>query len=142
MKKIDRIQAMKAWLLEMKPMILKSGFAQAITLGSNDDEELEKVHNDHVLEGYNWIKAVHETEYKYVMEIRKLLPEETWDRYERWGGFDEHREVVLLKERLAVFKKAMSMKNRPNILKRTKVEKWLHANRNKSKNSRSKKSNS
>ena len=61
------------------------------------------------------------------MAIRKLLKEETWDRYERWGGFDEHREVILLNERFAVLKKAMAMSRRPDIFKKTKVEKWLRA---------------
>lgn len=139
MKKVEMISAMAVMLFQMKPMILKSGFAKTVELGGSQ-EDLAEVHMDHVREGYKWLLTVYETEYKSVMEIRKLLPEETWDRYERWGGFDEHREVVLLKERLAVLKKAMTMSKRPNIFKKTKVEKWLRVTGNKTKNSVSKQS--
>lgn len=140
MKKIELISAMSSMLFQMKPMILKSGFAKTIELGG-DHDDLEEVHMDHVREGYKWLLAIYEDKYKAVMKIRKLLPEETWDRYERWGDFDEHREVVLLRERLAVLKKAMAMSKRPDIFKKTKVEKWLRVTRNKTKDSVTKSKN-
>lgn len=134
MKKVELIEASLNYLSKMESMILKSGSKKPITLGGTE-EALQDVPMEHVREGYNWLKSIYETEFKSVIAIRKLLSEETWDRYESWGGFDEHREVVLLNERFAVLKKAMAMSRRPDIFKKTKVEKWLRA-RLKSKSTR------
>jgi hypothetical protein len=69
---------------------------------------------------YKWFRDIREGIYKTVHEIRKLLPDHIWKRYEEWGGFDDHQEVVLLKQRQVAFRKALVSKNRPDLFKKGK----------------------
>lgn len=47
---------------------------------------------------YNWLNAIMQNEYLEVAKIWRLLHPDTWAFYDLMGDFNEHREVILLKE--------------------------------------------
>lgn len=71
-----------------------------------------------LLEGCDWLISIFENEFEAVRKVKALLPQETWDRYESWGCFDETQEVILLKEKLVPFRKALVGHNRPGLFKK------------------------
>jgi len=78
---------------------------------------------DVVREGYQWLLAVHQGPFQKVLDIWKLCPEGVWDRYFLFGGFEEHREMVLLHKALIQLKKAMY--RRPVLFTKSKVTKLV-----------------
>lgn len=80
---------------------------------------------DFIRPAYHWMVEVYEVEYNDVQEIKRLLKPEIWQRYKAWGGFDEHREMVLLKARLSDLRQRLVSRDRPDFFKKTKIAKGL-----------------
>ena len=70
--------------------------------------------------GFKWINEVYENEYAKVTRIKKMQPDEMWARYKKWGGFEEHREVVLLRDALSVLRAKIVSRSRPDFYKKSK----------------------
>ena len=68
---------------------------------------------DLVEEAYVWIKGIFDAEYATILKIKKLLSEEMWERYRVWGGFEDHRESVMLREAHEAFRAKLVSKLRP-----------------------------
>lgn len=83
-----------------------------------DAGEIFKI--DFIRPAYAWLKEVHEHEFQAYREIKLLLPEEIWERYEKWGGFEEHRECVLLKDATIQLRKRICSRERPDFFKKSK----------------------
>lgn len=103
------IQAMRSIFEEMK--IKQTMFDHVF-----DVEAAETTHLDVIREAYNWVHDVFTNEYAKVLSVRKLLSEELWERYKKWGGFEEHRESKMLNEALAALRKKLIMKFKPVYL--------------------------
>lgn len=100
MRKDEMLDQIGKMLSEMYPSIVEAD-AKRITLKKGPKyDEVEK--------GYRWITRIYEGEYKKVKEIRNLLPQHLWDRYNSWGDFDDLQECVLLRQNLQQLKKAIS----------------------------------
>ena len=76
-----------------------------------------------VREGYQWLLAVYQGPFQKVLDIWNLCPEKVWDRYFLFGGFEEHREMILLRKALIHLKK--SMYRRPVLFTKSKVTKLV-----------------
>jgi hypothetical protein len=87
--------------------------------------ECDSLKADMIRDGYKWLKNIFDTTYKDIVAIKRLLPEEIWNRYKKWDGFSEHREMVLLKEALVKFRKEMISNARPDFFKSGKRSKAL-----------------
>jgi len=59
-----------------------------------------------VRDGLQWLIAIQES-FEPVLEIWKLCKPDVWARYFSLGGFDDHAEVMLLRQRLKVLKRTM-----------------------------------
>jgi len=106
---------------------IKEGYLQV-------PENAEICRSEMVIEAHKWLERIHESEYKDVMAVRKLLPETLWTRYKAWGeDFDEHREVKMLKERLVIFRKAIVSRSRPDFFKKGKYNAEIKRRSKKSK---------
>lgn len=71
-----------------------------------------------IKEAREWCRELFTVEYAKILSIKKLLSDELWKRYELWGGFEEHRECVMLREALDQFRKKIVDKNRPIYFKK------------------------
>lgn len=93
-----------------------------------------------VREGHKWIEDVFATEYAEVVRIKNLQPDEMWTRYKKWGGFEEHREVILLHDALVALRKRVISRGRPDIFKSSKrtkaIKAWIKAKASRSKSRR------
>lgn len=78
---------------------------------------------DVVREGYQWLIAIYQEAYHKVWSVWKLCDEEVWDRYFAFGGFEDHREVKMLRAALLHLKK--SMRVRPVLFLKGKSSKIL-----------------
>ncbi len=86
-------------------------------------ENSEDLRADFIRPGFKWIMQIYETEYKKVKRVKGLLPEELWTRYRKWGGFDDHREVILLRQSLNELRMMIVSRKRPDFYKKKKYEK-------------------
>ena len=84
-----------------------------------------------VREAYRWLVRIFDTEYKAYAQIRMLLPEEIWDRYDCWGDFDDHREVILLKKAGVALRAAIVSQKRPDFFKKGKLDDIIKKSRGK-----------
>jgi hypothetical protein len=73
-----------------------------------------------VQEGHHWVTEIYNKEYVEVLRIKKMQPEAVWQRYKRWGVFDEHREVILLRKAINVLRTAVVARSRPDFFKKSK----------------------
>lgn len=78
---------------------------------------------DVVRAGYQWLIAVYQEAFHKVWKIWKLCEPEVWDRYFKFGGFEDHAEVKLLRASLLHLKKAMHV--RPVLFLKGKSSKML-----------------
>ncbi len=62
---------------------------------------------DILKQGLAWLEKLYHTTYEDVQAIRRLLPKEIWERYDKWGDFESFREVVLLRERQTILRRAV-----------------------------------
>lgn len=98
-------------------------------------ENAEKLRADFLRPGFHWLYEIHDNEYDAVIQIKKLLKPEIWQRYKEWGGFDEHREMILLRERLSDLRKRLVSRDRPDFFKKTVIAKALKRAEKKNKKS-------
>ncbi len=91
-------------------------------------EDLKDVKMFEVRTGFKWLKNVSTLEGMKVKNVRGLLPEAIWDRYNVMGGFDEHREMKMLKEALTNLRIVIVNKDRPIIFRKTALQRYLKAN--------------
>lgn len=90
------------------------------------DGFLEREHGLNVLpeefisEAYVWLTMVHDVEYREWARARRNLPDELWQRYEAWGGFDDFREVKILRKARANLRQAITTRKRPDFFKKGK----------------------
>ncbi len=109
---------MRIILVEMGPMIHEANIKEEYL---QVPENAEICRSEFIIAAHKWLEGIHEGAYKAVMAVRKLLPETLWDRYKAWGeDFSEHREVIMLKEALVIFRKAIVSRKRPDFFKRGK----------------------
>ena len=109
---------MRIMLVEMGPMIHEANIKEDY-LQVPKNAEICRSHM--VIEAFKWLENIHDSSYKAVMAVRKLLPETLWSRYKAWGeDFSEHREVKMLKEALVLFRKTIVNRSRPDFFMRGK----------------------
>ena len=113
-------------LTEIKSMVadIKLHFDEAKIKENHIDlpyEECESLPADMIREGYKWIQEIHKNEYAAVRMVKRLLPKELWDRYKAWDGFNDHQEVVLLREKMIPFRKKLVSRDRPKLFKKGEV---------------------
>jgi len=77
---------------------------------------------DFIRKAHHWLVAVYDAEYAEVRRIKKMQPDEMWARYKKWGGFEEHREVVLLNNALVTLRAKLVSRERPDFFKKSKRE--------------------
>jgi len=80
---------------------------------------------DFIRPAYHWLVTLEHEEFAAVRSIKKLLPEEIWVKYRTWGGFEDHRECVMLREALANLRQKIVGRDRPDFFKKTLVAKSL-----------------
>ena len=98
----------------MAPLLMKAG-CQSIILF--DQEEHSSLPATFIREGFHWLDDLFNTIYADVVAIRRLLPEEHWDRHEAWGE-EDLREVIMLKNALILLRKAWISQKRPAFFKK------------------------
>jgi len=74
-----------------------------------------------IKEGLDWLVGVYGSEYREIVRIKALQSSEIWARYKRWGGFEEHREVVLLRRAIHTLRMKVVSRDRPELFKKTKT---------------------
>ncbi len=83
------------------------------------EDECSTIKMTFIRPDWKWMCKVHKKEFAQVQKIKALLSPELWKRYRDWCGFDEHREVVLLREALSILRARMVSRKRPPFLKRS-----------------------
>ena len=85
-------------------------------------ENVEFIDVKYLIEGYEWISEIHNTVWRNAHSIKKLLPDELWERYKSWEAFEDAREVILLNEALVNLKKQVVNSNRPVLFKKSRLK--------------------
>lgn len=116
--KAEMITEITTMVVEMRPLIAKVFKREEHIYLHPSLVELKSAEIQLAL---NWVKGIHAGVFAAYQKVRALLPEAMWKRYEAWGGFDDHREVVLLAEATAAFKKALGNGRIPTILKKSHI---------------------
>lgn len=124
--KVFMLETMSKFSSEIMDLLKKEG------VQIKDDhlripEDANILRADFIREGYNWLVEQYAGPYSQVKEVKNLLSEEIWDRYQKWGGFEEHRECVMLREALVELRKALVSRERPDFFKKTIIGKKLNA---------------
>lgn len=91
----------------------------------NIPEGAESLRADFIRPAYHWIVDVHAREFYNVREVKKLLAPEIWTRYRTWGGFEDHREVVMLREAMSDLRQRIVSRDRPDFFKKTVIQKKM-----------------
>lgn len=89
----------------------------------------EDLRADFIRPAYHWVADLYESEYTEITRIKAMQPDEIWSRYKLWGGFEDHREVVLLKEALNALRTKLVSRKRPDFYKKSTREKAFKAAR-------------
>jgi hypothetical protein len=71
-----------------------------------------------IREAHKWLKGIFENQFAAIQTVKRLLPGELWARYKAWGGFENHQEVKLLREKMIPFRSELVSRNRPNLFKK------------------------
>lgn len=116
--KQDMVSASSILLTELRPWMDKAGVKQIALIITSDWEQLPM---SMIREGWNWLKVIHSINLAEITKVRSLLPEDLWEKYENWGGFDDLREVQMMNEALIRLKKKVTNNDRPNFFKKTTV---------------------
>jgi len=111
------LDRMRRRISEMKPFIKMSKSKEGV-LDFPDDS----IHVPASLmrEGYSWLMTIVDGPFYAVRKVWALCPKEVWDRYFLFGGFDDHREMIMLKTALKEFRKQIMTRNRPGFFKKGK----------------------
>jgi hypothetical protein len=102
-----------------------------------EKENLSDLDIDFLQKALDWIYSIYVLEYHQVLNIKQLLSDEIWKRYQTWGGFEEHRECVLLRKSLGDFKHMITHPERPDFFKKGKLDAKLKSAKQESKVSKS-----
>ena len=80
-----------------------------------------------IKEGYNWLIRVYTHEYLAVLKVRELCKPEIWERMLLLGGFEEHREMKMLRGAQKLFRATCVSRKRPDLFKRGVVRATINA---------------
>lgn len=98
-------------------------------------EDVSILKMDFIRPGYKWLNTVLIEEFEEVKKVKRLLTDKLWKRYKTWGGFEDLREAILLKEALNTLRAKVVSRERPDVLKKSKCTKAIKT-RQKAKTSR------
>jgi len=118
------IQLIEMMTNDMEPLMIEANISKGHL---RFPEEALKIQVPYFKKAYSWLTKIYEDEFVVVKEAKALLPQETWDRYKTWGGFEDHREAKILKKALFNLRKALIAKSRPALFKKGEVKKCLKA---------------
>lgn len=138
MKKDEMLRTMRMHAHDMKGAIAECEGLKDDILDVPDDAEKLKV--DFIKPAYAWICELRTIVWKKYRDVKNLLSDTLWERYKQWGGFEDHRECVLLRESLVAFRKAVRHRDRPDFYKKGKLNAALKKDGNKSGNANKTKS--
>lgn len=116
------LQEIADLLTEMRPAFERIGVKRNFPFLHPRSNELP---SDIIIEAWRWLKYLHAGVYADYMRVRKLLPEEIWKRYALLGGFENHREVVMLRDAGKLVRSHVTHVARPSLFKRSFVEEML-----------------
>jgi hypothetical protein len=83
-------------------------------------EDATDLRADFIRPAHHWLVEVYDTEYAEVRRIKAMQPDAMWARYKNWGGFEEYREVLLLKDALSALRSKIVSRKRPDFYKKSK----------------------
>lgn len=86
----------------MKPLTLEAG-VNAKKYDSVFD--LERVTFDEIKRLHTWLQEIRDGAFQQVLEIKRLLPQEVWDRY-KLLEVEDFREQILLRDRMLLLRAA------------------------------------
>lgn len=86
-------------------------------------EDSNELRADFIRPAYKWIAEIYQNEYAKARRVKGLLSDELWKRYREWGGYEDHREMVLLRKACNALRASLVSQKRPDFYKRTKYEK-------------------
>lgn len=121
--------AMLEEMTQLSNMIMTVMLEEEVTIKPEQlafEDECIKLKADYIRPAYKWLIELSEKEFSEVLRVKSLLSAELWQRYRTWGGFEEHREVILLKAALKTLRMAVVSRNRPDFYKRSKRAKKLN----------------
>lgn len=82
---------------------------------------LEHLPEEMLAEGHRWLKAIYEGRFLKWCRVWRLRTPEMWRRYFTWGGFENHREMVMLREVSHEVRQAVVSRARPDVFKKGKI---------------------
>lgn len=132
MSKVEILKDLRRMLVEMRPILVEAGI-NLEHYELPEDDEIEHLYPEIFTTAFNWLLDIRGNQYAKILGIKELLPEEIWERYKKWEGFEEHREVVMLNTALRVLKAHMAIHNRPDLFCKTKVTEMTRASKAKQK---------
>ncbi len=115
----DMISEINDFNVQMEPLLLEAGVADEYLLLPDGAIYVDP---KYLTDGYEWISQIFSSVWRNAHNIKKLLSDEMWQRYETWEGFEDAREVVLLKEALINLKKQVVNSSRPVLFKRARIK--------------------
>lgn len=115
---VELIEEMRKLIDSMQVVFNEAGIKEDYI---NLPELVEHFDLNIIQNAYTWITSIYNGVFREVKGIKILLPEEMWERYRAWGGFGDHREVVLLNAALQKFRKEVVTVHRPDLFKKTKT---------------------
>lgn len=113
----------------LEEMRLKGGAMMATMLEEDVSIKVDQLHvpedatdlrADFIRPAHHWLVQVYAKQYAEVRRIKKMQPDEMWARYKNWGGFEEYREVLLLKDALSTLRSTIVSRKRPDFYKKSK----------------------
>lgn len=113
------LEGMANMLAEMSPALEFAGVKISMLQIPEDAKEFKA---DFIRPAFHWLDSVYETEFKAYSDVRDLCSEEVWKRYFLWGDYEDHREVIMLREAAAVLKKRIYSKERADFFKKGKQD--------------------
>ena len=116
---IEMIAEISDFNAQMEPLLVEAGVPDEYLLILADCKYIDKKYLD---DGYEWISQIYSSVWRNAHNIKRLLPDEMWQRYETWEGFEDAREVVLLREALANLKKQVINSRRPVLFKKSRIK--------------------
>lgn len=119
--KVVMLENMSGSVFLMAPLLEKAGCMNIVVF---DPEDYQILPATFIREGHHWLQEVYDTIYADVVAIRRLLPEEHWDRHEAWGE-EDLREVIMLKNALILLRKAWISQKRPAFFKKVGMKNEL-----------------
>lgn len=88
-------------------------------------ERIDEIQMRHIMSATYFIRDVAEKELREVDRAWDLCTEEVWTRMFMLGGFQDHREMQILQERIQALKKRMQKTGLPDLFKAKIVNRWL-----------------